>query len=316
MGGLARFLVLAFGLVFLTQSPARAYVREVTDSGIPVFWRNPCITMHFYLGAPPPLLTADQYLAAATQAAALWSYPSLECTDIRLSIVAQAEAAADIGYDRKNVLVFRQDTWCRHPPPPQDAASPEAPCYSRSALAVTTIFRNGKTGELLDTDIEFNAVYYSWIDLVAHPEIANSMTADFQYALTHELGHVIGLDHTCYLAGHSAIRLKDDTGALEEDCKSPTLSSAAADSIMFPTVSQLDVTGVERKRVLTPDDARGACGIHPYVHDTCPSPEDGGCSLGAQGTLESGHPWRNALVALAGLACAFFALPRLRRRRS
>jgi len=158
------------------------------------------VTMHIYVGSAPPVLTADAFFAASTQAAAVWSYPSLACTDIRLAMVAEAEATTDVGKDDRNVIVFRQNTWCREPTPVDDAGIPQPECFPASALAVTSIFKNSKTGEILDTDIEFNAVDYSWGDLVGQPDLAISTTADFQNALTHELGHVLGLGHSDNLA--------------------------------------------------------------------------------------------------------------------
>jgi len=35
-------------------------------------------------------------------------------------------------------------------------------------------------------------------DFVTHPELFQTNTQDFQGAITHEFGHVIGLDHTCF----------------------------------------------------------------------------------------------------------------------
>jgi hypothetical protein len=50
-------------------APAHAYVRAVTTLGAPVWWRSPDITMDIYLGASPPIMTADQYWNAGQIAA-------------------------------------------------------------------------------------------------------------------------------------------------------------------------------------------------------------------------------------------------------
>jgi hypothetical protein len=274
---------------------SHAYVREVTSEGVQEAWHSPCITMQIYLGSPPSVLTAADYFTASTRAAAVWSYPSLACTDIRLSVEAEAQSSADVGYDHKNVIVFRQESWCRQPAPVNDAGVSEPDCYSPSALALTSVFKNSKTGEILDADIEFNAVYFTWGDRVAKPDLATSTTMDFEYALTHELGHVIGLDHPCY--DGTAARLNDNTGAPEVDCNNSTLPSSVAQAIMYPSV---DLTSVKTKqRDLSADDQQGDCDIYPHTHDVCPtSSAPSGCSVDPTTNPGSGNapPLENSLT--------------------
>jgi hypothetical protein len=302
-----QLLTCALAMTGLTSRPAHAYVREVTSTGVPIVWHNPCVGMHFYLGSPPPVLSASDLLTAAGQAAAVWSYPQVASTDIRLGVVAEPEATADVGHDGRNVIVFRQDTWCRQPPPVDDAGNPEPGCYSANALAVTSIFKNKNTGEIVDTDIEFNAVHYSWGDLVGQPGLATTSTADFQNALTHELGHVIGLDHNCYTGADDQGRLNDNTGVPEVDCYgTPPPPDAVALATMYPSVKLTDPL----RRDLSPDDELGVCEIYPHVHEICPSPDsDGGCNLAAAGTEH--RAWPEVTCAALGL---LFALVAARRR--
>jgi MYXO-CTERM domain-containing protein len=266
--------------------------------------------MHFYLGSPPPVLSAPDLLAAANQAAAVWSYPQVAATDIRLGVVAEPEAAAEVGHDGRNVIVFRQDTWCRQPPPLDDAGNPEPGCYSANALAVTSIFKNKNSGEIVDADIEFNAVFYSWGDLVGQPALATTSTADFQNALTHELGHVIGLDHNCYTASDGQPRRSDNTGALAMDCYGSVPPPVAVlEATMYPSVSLGDTT----RRDLSPDDELGVSEIYPHRHEVCPSPE-GGCRVAP--ATPGPRSWPKT-VALTGMALlASLALWRRRRRQS
>jgi hypothetical protein len=270
------FLVV-LGLVALLPATTSAYVQEVTSLGVPIAWKYPCVTLHFFVGSAPTLLPPAEYAAAAAQAAATWSYPQLACTDIRLAIVPEDAPAADVGNDGKNVVVFRQRTWCREPPPVNNAGVVEPACYPASALAVTTVVKNSKTGEILDTDVEFNAVHYSWGDLQRYPELTDGRTADFQYALTHELGHVIGLDHNCYAPADGQTRRLDNAGAPEVDCYgNPELPASVANATMYPSVDLSD----NRRRILSPDDQLGACAIYPHASDSCPMVfEGGGCSV-------------------------------------
>ena len=295
-------------LVALLPKPASAYVREVTASGVPTAWKHPCINLQLFVGSAPPLLTSAEYAAAAAQAAATWSYPQLACADIRLAIAPEDAPTADVGNDGQNVVVFRQGTWCREPTPVNDAGVAEPACYPASALAVTTVVKNSKTGEILDADIEFNAVNYSWGDLEAQPALADGRTADFQNALTHELGHVIGLDHPCYAPADGQPRHLDNKGTPEVDCYgNPALPDSVANATMYPSVDLSDT----KRRVLSADDQQGACDIYPYASDFCSAVlEGGGCNV------EPPAPVKNAdTFILVGLALGFAAILAWRRTR-
>ncbi len=267
--------------------PARAYVRTVTTAGVPVWWRSPCVTMDFLLGSPPPAMTSDAYLQAAQDAASAWSHPALTCSGLALTIRKTAETTADVGLDGRNVIVMRDDAWCREPPP----TDPDAPpCYSANALAVTTVFRNVSTGEIVDADMEINAVNMVWADLVRNPSLADGATADFQNMITHELGHVIGLAHPCYIASDQAPRLMDNQGQPELDCTDPNLPATIAAATMYPSVSLTDTS----RRTLSPDDAQAACDVYPSSATTCPSGQSTGCSVAPS---SSRSPYRMLPVA-------------------
>jgi hypothetical protein len=60
-----------------------------------------------------------------------------------------------------------------------------------NALAVTLSSFNGRTGEILDSDIYFNDVNFSWGDATENPNLV-----DVHNIGTHEVGHLLGLDHS------------------------------------------------------------------------------------------------------------------------
>lgn len=302
-----RILLGAFACTVCASMPnaASAYVREVTSTGVPVSWKSPCVSMHFFLGDTPPVLSVDQFFQSAALSAEAWSYPFLACSDIRLSMIPEADPNADVGYDQKNVIAFRKQAWCASASPTATPAT--SACYPASALAVTTLFKNKNTGEILDADIVFNAVNYTWGDLVASPHTATGVTVDFQNALTHELGHVIGLDHPCYAPADDQPRQRDNTGAAEVDCYGNAhLPDEIYESTMYPSVS----LGDTQRRDLAADDREGVCTIYPFEHEICVAPPDDPPEGGGCATLPrtpAAGPGRSAGTFLVtGLAAALF----------
>jgi len=291
-----RTLALACLAVSLPGATAEAYSRTKTSTGIAVAWKNPCIEMRFFLGSPAPLMSAAQYLAAAENAAAAWSHDQLACSDIRLTVAEDPAADALTGNDKQHMIILRQDSWC-----PRGSDASTAGCYPGNALAITTVWKNKKTGEIPDADIEINAVKtsigggYLWNDVVTNP----GKGIDFQNMLTHELGHVIGFAHNCYTASDVQPSLVDNTGAPTLDCYGGTLPASVLEATMFPSVDPQDYS----RRSLSPDDQQAVCDIYPYTHEVCPVPTNptSGCTLSPPST-ESGLRAFVTLLFLGGFA--------------
>ena len=292
------FLATLLTVPSLVAWPAHAYVRAVPSTGVPLWWQSPSVTLDIYLGAPPPNMTADQYWNASQLAAQAWGHGSIACTGLTISMNRNAAATGDVGFDRKNVVVFRQDGWCQRPTP-----TDPAPCYPANAMAVTTLFKKTTTGEIVDADMEINAAYFSWTDLVADPAQASATTADFQNTLTHELGHVIGLAHPCYSANDGPAPLMDNTGNPEVDCASSGVPASVTDATMYPVVPISDTD----RRTLSPDDEQAACDIYPSQTVFLAG---AGCSVA--GPASSKRGWAVGLACLLALAFAALAYHRAR----
>ena len=297
--------------------PAAAYVRSVTEAGAPTAWRAPRVTIEFSLGAPPPVLDAAGFLDAAQQAGAAWTDASLDgvnrCGSASFTMQSVSDVAGPVGMDHHNRLIFRQNGWCRDPLPAGSA------CYDPRALALTTVVQLVSSGEILDADLEVNATDFTWGDFVGHPEQFQFDTQDFQGAITHEFGHVIGLDHTCFIPGGTFAdgKLKprpvDNMGNPVPDCSSPNLPATITDATMYVSVgspsAEVDL------RSLSPDDVQGVCDIYPVgklsvcaqdvgaedvqgVCDIYPVGKGGGCSC----AVEPGHGARAGVLVLLALA--------------
>jgi MYXO-CTERM domain-containing protein len=301
----------------LAAGTAHAYVRTKMASGTALAWKNPCLGMIVHNVDPPAPLTPELVLKAATQAGLMWSRPRFTCTPLQVATVASKDPRGVAANDGVNRISFRRQRWCR------DEADPASKCYDPSIVAVTTVTA-AMDGAILDADIEVNAVNFTWADLT----VAGSKGQDLQSTLTHEFGHLLGLDHNCY-AGVGK-RNVDNLGKAIPDCA--LANNVQRQAIMFPTT--LETNPIRRN--LSGDEGTAICQVYPTkgAVPTCkapdpnasPAPADGGADAEVDGgtvttthhnddggcNVAHGHSGGGGLAALTALGL----LGLIRRRRA
>lgn len=318
-------LVAAVALL-LSAGPAPAFVRETTTPGNPatglcLWWRSRQVTFRVNTTGT----TAVSCSGAAAEAAVAAGFgawngatrpgEATSCSDFRFVKGPAANNITAVADDGVNLVVFRQGR-CSDSAAFADCrrTKDEATCaaiancwrYGPGIIGLTTNWFDPDTGEIRDSDMELFAwdgttpplgSYFTCQDPSAPacdsnpPYGVGCNRVDVQAVVTHEAGHVLGLDHVC--SNNPADR--------------PEYRVCPGGSpIMKPTVGDVS------SRALDTDDVAGVCAIYPRgaATLTCASstpsegPAGGGCATGG----EAG--------GLVGLIAAAFGASRLRRRRA
>jgi hypothetical protein len=295
--------LLVAGLVALLPSTARGYVRTTTKHGTAIEWVERCIFITTDLRGTTdlPVATLNATLA---QAVKNWNDRTTGCGYLSLAALP-ATHPYEVASDGRPVVVYRNQTWKR----------PGGEAHDPSAIGLTTVFyvdTPGRIGDgtILDADIELNAVNFTF---TVTPENAQARPgtspADLENTLTHELGHVQGLAHTCWDHQTDTPPL-DETGAPIPDCAMMPLPAKITGATMYPYSVPTAMNPVEiSKRHLSDDDVHGVCDVYPSnAHrPACfQTVQNGSCAM----TMTGGRPlvpkgrWSGPLVTLLVMTLA------------
>ena len=279
----------ALAVSALLATTANAYVRSRSPNGLyDVIWPDPRITMTVQVGGLV-IAPIGALLAAATNAAAAWSDAALD-SSVAFTVVRSDAAPASAVFDHVNTISFRTESW-------------DPPMYAAGELALTTVWT--QDGRIVDTDTEINGVDpdLTWALLPDDPALAaTSGDVDLQNALTHELGHVLGLDHPCYLSKPPAPPEVNNDGEPVPSCSDPTLPPSVLDATMYPSAKRGSIS----ERTLSPDEVLALhdlypAGQAPVVDGATAAPSSGGCAVAGEPDAPSGGLLALAVVAGVGL---------------
>lgn len=226
----ARLVLLCVGLiVFLHAANADAYKRIFTPAGASVKWATvPVGWVYNHNGFQQ--ISSQQMLLILQSSFQKWESPA--CSALRFSYGGTTASGWNTN-DGQNVLVWNANI-----------PDPNFP----NALALTIPTYNNTTGAYLDADIIFNGSY-PWS---TQP---SSQQYDIEGTSTHEIGHLLGLDH-----------------------------SQTSGSTMFPTASP----GVCSCRTLKQDDIDGVCTIYPSGSSSSSGTRQFGQACDAQNLCTTG----------------------------
>jgi len=289
--------VVVDGVRVLAEPPG--YVRTgPTMAGNYLYWESGCVFV-------TPEAEGTKYLPGETEfaviTAAIGAWNTAAATCSFMEIKEQGRETREVGRDRVNIIKFRDMSWCR-PAVDDDPAR----CYSESAAGLTTAVYvddpdSDRDGALVDADIEINGKNFS----ISNNGVTlgtQSCLADLANTLTHELGHLLGVEHLCRAQGDPP--RTDDMGRAVPLCAGLSAGSTFFEATMF----NFQDCGETKKATLEQDDVAAVCGIYPRSEDP------GSCepvSLNPRGCCSASDRPVPALM-LAGLTVLF--LGRRRRR--
>ncbi|MCB9571925.1 MAG: hypothetical protein H6709_07500 [Kofleriaceae bacterium] len=270
-----------------------------TPAGHYLYWRSGCVFLTYDVDGTVDL-AGDSERAVMDQVLATWNAAIEGCSYLQL--LATAPAQGEVGHDDVNLITFRDDTWCR---PATDGEPPF--CLPVRAAALTTVVfvddaSSPRDGEIVDADVEINGADFS-ISTAGSSQGTPPCLSDLANTLTHELGHVMGLEHTC-LAPDDPPRVDDRGDAV------PACIATSDPTILDATMYNYQECGETKKASPEADDVAAVCAIYRLADDpgTC-EPIGGGTS----GCCDAGAGDRGATGAAALAALTLAGLARRRR---
>ncbi|HEU4735381.1 MAG TPA: hypothetical protein VFT22_46135 [Kofleriaceae bacterium] len=249
------------------------YVRTgPTQAGHSLYWESGCVFVTAD-SAGTTAIAGDGEFAIIDASIATWNDDTDTCS--YLKVIDEGRKALEVGNDKVNLIKFRDTTWGR-PAIGKDPARNYAPEAAGITTAVYIDDKNSKRdGAIIDADIELNGVNFA-IAINGVSNHVGGVVAELQNTLTHELGHLHGLEHPCLASGDP--QRVDNLGNPVPACMPGRDPPNIADATMYNFQS----AGETKKETLSQDDIQAICDIYPTAKDpgTCDhvgSTSGGGC---------------------------------------
>ena len=244
------------------------YVRMRTPDGAPIAWGGGCPA--FTLAAGGDAARADRTAQALEAARDAWQGGEGACDRPPIDVTGGGDGG-DVGYDGVNRVLWRETDHCLQPGTEDDEL-----CLAPNAAAITTVFfyeRGGRAGELIEADVEINGE-------MAFASDGSADRVDLISALTHELGHVLGLEHTCETIPGRAPGF-DSSGASVPYCfPLEAVPAEARAATMFPYLE----AGKLDARTPLPAERAALCELYGDRPRTCDDVGPGCGCAGANGS--------------------------------
>lgn len=260
----------------LAHAVAGIGVQRTSRSNRPLYHATGCVNFEEDARGTAKLENEWRAVDAAFSA---WESASanMACGGVRFTTTVVQDAPE--GRDGVNTIHFRDDSWCR----PASLGELEV-CHSPEAVAVTRVLyidepSSPRDGEIIEVDMDINAVGFTL------STDGRAAAIDLQSAVTHEIGHALGLDHNCGV--EDGAWPSDRDGTPVPSCEAVPADLAAA--TMYVQVNPGETT----MRLPKASDTTGLC---EAVGGTCETEVTGGCSSGP------GSRGAFALVVLALVA--------------
>ncbi len=274
--------------VHITRLPPGFVRTGPTGSGKSLFWESGCVFVTVDADGTNEV-NGDAEFDATDSSIAEWNDNVASCSYMHLEQTERIKS--EVGRDNRNLIKFRDTTWCR-PAIKDDPAR----CYSPSAAGITTaVFvddaGSGRDGAIVDADIELNGADFA-IAHLGQSTGTQSCKSEITNTLTHELGHLLGLEHPC-LAGGDPPRTDGDGNPV------PSCNATTDPDILEATMYNFQDCGETKKASLSPDEIDAICTTYPIADDP------GECApVGTkEGCCESSAaPHPSTLLLLIGLA--------------